>query len=289
MRFVPRLSTCAAFVALASLPAVGRAVTNSSLSSTHEVPTPTSGSSAPAREGSGRAVAMAREAKPRSRLLVLNDCPGVSSSILLAGAPPAFALRSAGASAAALAHGAAGAWHRRRRRGHGAAGAWRRRVVPRAKGAREAGGRRRGLPRRAARPKSRGVSSIVLFDGVCNFCNAGVNFIIDRDRAAHFRFAPLQSEYAKRLLAERGVDVGEGDPESMVLVEGERVSLRSTAALRIARRLAGPWRLAFAFVAVPAFARDGVYRLVARQRYRLFGRSDACRVPTPEVRARFLA
>ncbi|HEU4536527.1 MAG TPA: thiol-disulfide oxidoreductase DCC family protein [Polyangiaceae bacterium] len=133
------------------------------------------------------------------------------------------------------------------------------------------------------------MAAIVLFDGVCNFCSAGVNFIIDRDPGGHFQFAPLQSEVARELLRERGVAPPEGDPESMVLIEGERVSLRSTAALRIARRLRGPWRLAYALVVVPAFVRDALYRLVAANRYRLFGRADACRVPTPELRARFLA
>ncbi|HEU4410365.1 MAG TPA: DCC1-like thiol-disulfide oxidoreductase family protein [Polyangiaceae bacterium] len=131
--------------------------------------------------------------------------------------------------------------------------------------------------------------AIVLFDGVCNFCNAGVNFIIDRDPGGHFQFAPLQSELARQLLIERGIEPARGDPESMVLLEGERVSMRSTAALRIARRLAGPVRLAYALIVVPALLRDALYRLVARHRYRLFGRSDACRVPTPELRARFLA
>ncbi len=87
----------------------------------------------------------------------------------------------------------------------------------------------------------------------------------------------------------RGVAPPEGDPESMVLIEGERVFLRTTAALRIARRLRGAWPLAYAFVVVPAFLRDALYRLVAKNRYRLFGRSEACRVPTPGVRARFLA
>jgi predicted DCC family thiol-disulfide oxidoreductase YuxK len=133
------------------------------------------------------------------------------------------------------------------------------------------------------------MSAIVFFDGVCNFCNASVNFIIDRDPAGYFQFAPLQSDVAKTLLAERGVAVAEGDPESMVLLEGDRVYLRSTAALRIARRLRGPWPLAYGFAALPAFARDAVYRLVAKERYRLFGRAEACRVPTPELRARFLA
>jgi predicted DCC family thiol-disulfide oxidoreductase YuxK len=133
------------------------------------------------------------------------------------------------------------------------------------------------------------VTAIVLFDGVCNFCSASVNFIIDRDPDAQFQFAPLQSDVARELLRERGVTLPEGDPESMVLLEGDRLSMRSTAALRIARRLRGPWKLSYGFIVVPALVRDALYRLVASYRYRLFGRSEACRVPTPELRARFLA
>lgn len=133
------------------------------------------------------------------------------------------------------------------------------------------------------------MSAIVLFDGVCNFCNAGVNFIIDRDPKGHFTFAPLQSDFAKQLLTERGMAPAEGDPESIVLVEDERVSTHSTAALRIARQLASPFRLAYALIVLPTFLRDALYRLVAKNRYRLFGRSEACRLPTPELRARFLA
>lgn len=130
--------------------------------------------------------------------------------------------------------------------------------------------------------------AVVLFDGVCNFCNASVHFIIDRDPAQRFRFAALQSEAAAGLLRSRGVAPPQGDPDSIVLVEGERVYQRSTAALRIARRLRFPWPLLYAFVAVPRPLRDLVYRFIARNRYRWFGRSEECRVPTPELRSRFL-
>lgn len=130
---------------------------------------------------------------------------------------------------------------------------------------------------------------IVLFDGVCNFCNASVNFIIDRDPESQFRFAPLQSDVAKELLQKHGMKVPEGDPDTIVLVDGEHAYERSGAALRIARRLTSPWKIMFAFIIVPWFLRDLAYVIIAKNRYRLFGKSDTCRVPTPDVRARFLA
>ena len=128
---------------------------------------------------------------------------------------------------------------------------------------------------------------IVLFDGVCNLCNASVNFIIDRDPHDRFRFAALQSERGVALLAEHGHTVS-AEPDSIVLVEGGRIFERSTAALRIARHLRGAWKLLYGFMIVPRPLRDLVYRFIARHRYRWFGRTEACRVPTPELRARFL-
>jgi predicted DCC family thiol-disulfide oxidoreductase YuxK len=136
---------------------------------------------------------------------------------------------------------------------------------------------------------SPGDRAYVLFDGVCNLCDASVLFIIDRDPAGHFAFAPLQSAEAEQLLAERG-EAGAGAAlSSLLLVEGERVYRRSTAALRIARRLSGAWPLLYAFVVVPRPVRDAVYDWVARNRYRWFGRQEACRIPTPELRGRFLS
>lgn len=129
----------------------------------------------------------------------------------------------------------------------------------------------------------------MLFDGVCNFCNASVQFIIDRDPAQRFQFAPLQSDVAKELLRERGVTAPEGDPDTIILIEGERVHMRSGAALRIARHLSGAWKLFVVFLVVPWFVRDLAYVVFAKNRYRMFGKSDTCRVPTPEFRARFLA
>lgn len=132
-------------------------------------------------------------------------------------------------------------------------------------------------------------SPIVLFDGVCNLCNASVQFIIDRDPRAELRFASLQSGPAAKLFEEHGMKAPEGDPDSILLVEDGKIYERSTAALRIARRMSGLWSVLYAFIVVPRPIRDFVYKIIARNRYRWFGKSEMCRVPTPELRARFLA
>lgn len=129
---------------------------------------------------------------------------------------------------------------------------------------------------------------VVLFDGVCNLCSAAVNFWIDRDPGARLRFASLQSPAARELLGSLGHPVAAGNPDSILLVVGGRVYQRSGAALRIARYLSGGWSLLPAFLVVPAPIRDFVYRWVASHRYRWFGKAEACRVPTPELRARFI-
>lgn len=131
------------------------------------------------------------------------------------------------------------------------------------------------------------MSAIILFDGVCNFCNGSVNFIINRDKAGYFKFAPLQSEIGEKLLKEHGIDKTQTD--SVILVEDGKAYTHSTAALRIARKLDGAWRLFYGFVVVPRFLRNFAYKLFAKNRYRMFGRQDACMLPTPEIRARFLA
>jgi predicted DCC family thiol-disulfide oxidoreductase YuxK len=130
------------------------------------------------------------------------------------------------------------------------------------------------------------MGAIVLFDGVCNFCNASINFVIEHDRAGYFKFAPLQSAAGEELIAEHGIDRIETD--SVILVEKGEVFTHSTAALRIAKRLDGPWSWAYGFIVLPRSLRDMAYRLFAKHRYRLFGRRESCMMPTPEVRARFL-
>lgn len=125
----------------------------------------------------------------------------------------------------------------------------------------------------------------ILFDGVCNLCNASVNFVLDRDPGT-FLFGSLQSEAAQELLYAAGI--ADHGLTSMVLIEGGRAYTESDAVLRIAGQLPGPVRLLTAFRVVPAWIRDPVYRWVARNRYRWFGRLDTCRLPTPELQARFI-
>ena len=126
---------------------------------------------------------------------------------------------------------------------------------------------------------------MVLFDGVCTLCNGFVRFVIERDPAGRFQFAPLQSDAAGRLLGKAPQPLS----DSLVLVEDGRLFTRSTAALRVACGLRFPWPLAYVFVAVPRPVRDWVYDAVARNRYRWFGRRDVCMVLTPELRSRFLS
>jgi predicted DCC family thiol-disulfide oxidoreductase YuxK len=129
------------------------------------------------------------------------------------------------------------------------------------------------------------VPPVILFDGVCNVCNAAVNFVIDRDPRARFRFAALQSDYGRKLCGEHGIGP---DILTIVLVEDGKAYTESTAALRIARSLQTPWPLVYGFIAVPRFLRDAAYRFFAANRYRWFGQRDQCRVPTPDIRRRFL-
>jgi len=130
------------------------------------------------------------------------------------------------------------------------------------------------------------MGAIVLFDGVCNFCNASVNFVIEHDKVGYFKFAPLQSEIGEELVAKHGIDTV--DIDSVIVVENDRAYTHSSGALRIAKQLDGIWSWAYAFIVVPKPIRDFCYKLFAKHRYRLFGRQDACMMPTPEIRARFL-
>ena len=130
-------------------------------------------------------------------------------------------------------------------------------------------------------------SPIVLFDGVCNLCQWAVRFIIQRDPGAVFRFASLQSAVGQQLLIEHGLTIS-GEPASVVLIAEGQAHTHTDAALRIARRLSAPWPLFWALIVVPRALRDPIYRLIARNRYRWFGRQETCWMPTPALRARFL-
>lgn len=127
-------------------------------------------------------------------------------------------------------------------------------------------------------------SAIVLFDGVCNFCNNSINFIIKRDKKGYFKFAPLQSEIAQKLVGDKTKPM----PESVILIENGKTYDRSSAALRIAKKLDGLWPLLYIFIILPKRLRDAVYNLIGRNRYKWFGKTEACTIPNPEVRSRFL-
>ncbi len=128
---------------------------------------------------------------------------------------------------------------------------------------------------------------IILFDGVCNLCNSSVQFIIKRDKKDIFRFAALQSDVGQELVRERGIDTSKVD--SIILIQPEMAYyVKSDAALRIARSLSGLWPALEIFLWLPSGLRDLIYDLVARNRYRVFGKRDACMIPTPELKEKFL-
>lgn len=128
--------------------------------------------------------------------------------------------------------------------------------------------------------------ALVLFDGICNFCNSTVQFILQRDPKGYYHFAPLQSALGKEYLSKFNIDPSKTD--SIVLIENEKAYTRSTAALRISLHLNALWPVLSAFLIVPAFIRNGVYDFIAKNRYRWFGTRDSCLLPLPEWRNRFL-
>ena len=127
---------------------------------------------------------------------------------------------------------------------------------------------------------------VVLFDGVCNLCNSSVQFLIRKDRQARLRFASLQSEFGQAVLQK--FNLPQNNFNSFVLLEGEKIYLRSSAALRITRYLGGFWRVFQIFWIVPPFIRNALYDLIARNRYKWFGKKTECMMPRPELKERFL-
>ena len=128
---------------------------------------------------------------------------------------------------------------------------------------------------------------IILFDGICNLCNSAIQFVIKRDKKNLYKFAPLQSDTAKALLQERGIDTSKID--SIILIDPNTAYYtKSSAALEIGKTFGGGWRLIGVFEWVPGPVRDWVYDLIAKNRYRWFGKQNECMVPTPELKAKFL-
>ena len=128
---------------------------------------------------------------------------------------------------------------------------------------------------------------VVIFDGVCNLCNTSVQFILDHDRRGELLLCSAQSEPGQALLARFHVDTGP-EPASVYLVENGQLHNRSTALIRIGRRMGFPWSLGVVLHVIPRFLRDALYKVVARNRYRWFGKREACRLPAPGEAERFL-
>jgi predicted DCC family thiol-disulfide oxidoreductase YuxK len=128
--------------------------------------------------------------------------------------------------------------------------------------------------------------SIILFDGVCNFCNGAINFVLKQDKKRVFRFAPLQSQAGQKLLQQYGLTTKDFD--SFVLIDDGKVYKKSAASLRVMNKLPWYWKEAQVLRIIPIAFRDAIYDFVARNRYKWFGKKEQCMVPTAEIRSRFL-
>jgi len=129
-------------------------------------------------------------------------------------------------------------------------------------------------------------NSVILFDGVCNFCNSSINFIIKHDKKEHFLFASLQSDVAKEILLQFDKKKTLGD--SILLVSDTKIYNKSTAALKIAKKLNAGISLFYVFIIIPPFIRDWVYDIIAKNRYKWFGKKDSCMVPSEKIKERFI-
>ena len=127
---------------------------------------------------------------------------------------------------------------------------------------------------------------VILFDGVCNLCNGSILFILNRDPSGIFRFAPLQSETGKNPLSK--FDLPNDKLDSIILVENNEYYLRSTAELKILQRLGALWKIVYVFMLVPRPVRDYIYDIVARNRYKWYGKRAECMIPSSDIESRFL-
>ena len=127
---------------------------------------------------------------------------------------------------------------------------------------------------------------VILFDGVCNLCSISVQFIIKHDPKRQFRIASLQSEFGQQVLAQFGLPADELN--SFILLEDGKIYTKSSGALRVTKKLNGLWPMLYGFIIVPPFIRNAVYSWVAHNRYKWFGKKEACWLPTPELRKLFL-
>ena len=132
------------------------------------------------------------------------------------------------------------------------------------------------------------LNNLVIYDGVCHFCNHSVNFIIQHDTQALFTFTPIQSQIAQHILQKYGSQQTAENINTILLIKNGRCYERSNAALEIARSLQMPWPFFYSLKIIPRVVRDWCYNLIARNRYRLFGQSQVCLMPTPALKARFI-
>lgn len=126
---------------------------------------------------------------------------------------------------------------------------------------------------------------VILFDGVCNLCSAAVQFVIKRDKKKIFRFASLQSSFGHSLLQKHQLPAT--DFNSFILFEDGKLYTKSTGALKVSRQLAAPWHLFYLFIIVPPFIRNSIYNVIAKNRYKWFGKKESCLMATPELKIRF--
>lgn len=129
--------------------------------------------------------------------------------------------------------------------------------------------------------------SIIFFDGVCNLCNASIDFVIQRDKEDHFLVGALQEDLSRKILS--SYDVREDYLDSLVVLEKGEIYYKSTAALKIARHLSGLWPAFYPLIFIPRFLRDPIYNWIGSNRYRWFGKKSTCRLPTPAEKAKFLS
>lgn len=128
------------------------------------------------------------------------------------------------------------------------------------------------------------IQHLILFDGICNFCNSSINFIIKKDKHRKFKFATLQSKTGQYMLQKHQIT----DIDSVILIEREKAYVKSDAVLKIGKTLGGVYRFAYVLILIPKFLRNPLYDFIAKNRYKWFGQKNECMIPTPDVRERFM-
>ncbi|MEP3836388.1 MAG: DCC1-like thiol-disulfide oxidoreductase family protein [Algibacter sp.] len=130
--------------------------------------------------------------------------------------------------------------------------------------------------------------NLILFDGICNLCNSSILYVIKRDKRSKFMFAPLQSEAGKKIIEKFNIDTSLIDSIILYNSKKDTISYKSTAAIKVASKLGFPTSILTIFLIVPSFIRNWVYDFIAKNRYKWYGKKEACMIPTPELKVKFL-